>query len=92
MPTSTLHYAPTDLDCASWPSLEPLYRRLLERPLSAESDVHQWLQDFSDLAEVVDEFSARKFIDNTCHTDDPAIEAAYLSFVREIEPRIKPVY
>ena len=88
----SIPFVSSDLDCTSWPSLETLYRGLLDRPLTAESDVRQWLRDFSDLAEVVDEFGALKFIDNTCHTDNPAIEAAYLSFVRNIEPHIKPLY
>ena len=27
----------------------------------------------------------------TCQTDDPEREAAYLAFVRDIEPKLKPI-
>ena len=83
---------PAELDCASWRSLEPYYGALRDRPIDTATALHDWLRDFSDLTEVVDECGAWKHINHTCHTDDPEIEQAYMSFVRDIEPKIKPIY
>ena len=85
-------FVPANLDCSNWSALEPLYRALLDRPLKSAADVEAWLSDFSALDETVDEFGSWKYINNTCHTDDEKIEKAYLHFVEEIEPKIKPIY
>ncbi len=87
-----MSFVPANLDCSNWSALEPLYRALLARPLKSAADAKAWLSDFSALDETVDEFGSWKYINNTCHTDDEKIEKAYLHFVEEIEPKIKPVY
>src|SRR5689334_15810077 len=84
-------FVPADLNVADFAQLEPLYRRLVERPLETAAQGEQWLLDYSELASVVDEFGNRRYIDNTCQTDDPAKEKAYLQYVEEIEPRVKPL-
>ncbi len=85
-------FVPADLDCSDWSQLEPLYRALQDRAIDTQADLKLWLHDFSQLDETVDEYGSWKYIDNTCHTDDPAIEKAFMQYVEEIEPRIKPVY
>ncbi|MEX2216595.1 MAG: M3 family oligoendopeptidase [Phycisphaeraceae bacterium] len=85
-------FVPADLDCSSWPALEPLYKALLARPISTKADFQAWLRDFSDLDETIDEYSSWKYIDNTCHTDDAEIEKAYMHVVENIDPNIKPIY
>ena len=87
-----MSYVPPNLDCSNWSQLEPLYSQLLERTINTQEDLNQWLWDFSDLDETVDEYGSWKYIDNTCHTDDPAIEKAFMQYVEEIEPKIKPIY
>ena len=89
---ATRSYVPTNLSVADFAQLEPLYRQLLDRPLETESQAERWLADFSELSSVVDEYGARRYIDKSCHTDDPAIEQAFLHFVEQVEPRIKPLY
>ena len=84
-------FVPTDLNPADFSKLEPLYRALLERPLETAAQAEQWLSDYSELTSVVDEYGNRRYIDKSCHTDDPAIEKAFLQFVEEIEPKIKPL-
>jgi len=54
--------------------------------------LQRWLHDFAELTAAVDEFGARRYIDMTCHTDDPAVERAYLHFVENVDPRVKPLY
>jgi oligoendopeptidase F len=85
-------FIPEQLNCADFAQLEPLYLALLERTLETVGRLTAWLEDFSALTAVVDEFGSRRYIDKSCHTDDTAIEQAYLQFVEQIEPKIKPLY
>lgn len=85
-------FVPADLDCSNWSQLQPLYQALQDRVINTQAELKQWLRDFSQLDETVDEYGSWKYIDNTCHTDDPAIEKAFMQYVEEIEPKIKPVY
>ncbi len=87
-----MEFVPADLDCSNWSQLEPLYKSLQDRVITTKADLKAWLHDFSQLDETVDEYGSWKYIDNTCHTDDAAIEKAFMQYVEEIEPKIKPVY
>lgn len=89
---SATTFVPHALDCSDWSQLEPLYRALLDRLIATQADLRAWLRDFSELDETVDEYGSWKYIDNTCHTDDPAIEQAYMHYVEKIDPNIKPIY
>ena len=84
-------FVPANLDPADWNQVRPLYEKLLNRPLKSPDDLEAWLADFSELAAVMDEYEARRYIDKSCHTDDPAIEKAYLHYVENIDPNIKPL-
>ena len=84
-------FVPEQLDLSKWEELEPLFRGLLDRPLSSVGAVEQWLLDSSELGAVVDEESSRRYIAMTCATDDAEAERAYLQFVEEIQPKIKPL-
>src|SRR5579864_9538941 len=85
-------FVPATIDVADFSQLAPLYQELLDRPLKSAGEVERWLKDFSELTSVVDEFGSRRYIDKSCHTDDAAIEKAFLHFVEEVEPKIKPLY
>jgi oligoendopeptidase F len=89
-PTRT--FVPTDLNVADFSRIEPLYQALLDRPIRSPQDLEKWLADLSELSSVVDEYGSRRYIAKSCHTDDPDIKKAYLHFVEEIEPRIKPLF
>ena len=84
-------FVPENIDLAEFSNLEPMYRGLLERSLDTAAEGEKWLVDYSELTSVVDEYGNRRYIDKSCHTDDPAIEKAFLKFVEEIEPRVKPL-
>lgn len=85
-------FVPKDLDVADFRQIEPLYQSLLTRPMRSAADLEQWLEDFSELSAVIDEYGSRRYIDKSCHTDDAEIEKAYLHFVENVEPKIKPLY
>ena len=80
------------LDCASWPAIEPLFRALVDRPVHSEPEFQRWLRDFAELSDTVDEFCCWTRIRNTCHTDDPETEKAFMHVVEKIEPQVKPLY
>jgi oligoendopeptidase F len=90
MSTSTVPFVPADLDPGSWAALEPLFDLLRQRPIATPAELERWLLDLSALMEAVDEYGSRRYIDMSCHTDDPAIEKAFLHFVEQIQPRLKP--
>ncbi|HZN62739.1 MAG TPA: M3 family oligoendopeptidase [Planctomycetota bacterium] len=83
-------FAPEGLDAGSKQALDPLFMDLEERPLATPEDLVRWLEDWSELASVVAEEESRRYIDHTCHTDDPGTEKRYLEFQREIVPFVKP--
>jgi oligoendopeptidase F len=85
-------YVPADLKLNDFADVEPLYRELLNRPISSAAELEKWLRDLSELFAVVDEVGNRRYIEKSCHTDDAAVEAAYLKYVEEIEPKIKPPF
>ena len=61
-------------------------------PRSAKSaaELERWLLDWSELNAALDEESSRRYIAMTCHTDNADAEKAYLHFVENIEPQLKP--
>src|SRR6266566_3991890 len=85
-------FVPRELDASDFSKLDPLYRSLLDRQIHSPSELEKWLADLSELTAVVDEFGSRKYIDKSCHTDDKQIEAAYMNFVENVEPKIKPIF
>jgi oligoendopeptidase F len=84
-------YVPPEFDVADVEQLENLYRGLLFRPVDSVEQLRRWLDDFSELAAVVDEYGSRRYIDKSCHTDDEGIKRRFLHFVEKVEPRIKPL-
>jgi len=72
-----------------WEDIAPLGQALLDRQLDAPDTLARWLEDLSELAAAVWEERNRRYIAMTSQTDDPERERAYLTFVQEVEPRVK---
>jgi oligoendopeptidase F len=85
------NYVPAGLDVADWSQIEPVARELQDRAIGSTAELEKWLLDYSELASVIDEYGARRYIAKSCHTDDEAIEKAFMHFVENIEPKFKPV-
>src|SRR4051812_11584304 len=85
-------FVPKDLDLADFGRIAPLYQELLDRPTDTPDALEQWLLDASELTAAVGEYGSRRYVDKSCHTDDPAMERAYLHFVEQIEPKTKPLF
>ena len=84
-------FAPSTLDATDFSALEPHYRELLGRTLSSADDLEQLILDRSDLDALVAEKAANLYIATTRNTEDKSAEGAFLAFVRDVEPKLKPV-
>ena len=88
----TRKFVPAQFDVADWAQIEPLLQKLQADPIGSPAELEAWLLKMSELSSVVDEYGSRRYIDKSCHTDDPEIEKAFMHFVENIEPKLKPVY
>ena len=84
-------WLPEPIELKSWDQIEPWYHKLLAQPVHSAAELEQWLAAAGELNAAVGEEGARRYIAMTCQTDDPVREAAYLAFVRDIEPKLKPL-
>lgn len=82
------NFVSNDLKINSFTDIEPYYVQLLERTLKTDSQVWQWLLDWSELDSIVEEDFAWRYIKSTCNTADKEAEKAFETFVSEIEPQI----
>lgn len=85
-------FVPQEIDFGDWSQIEPLFDRLdtAAGQCTTLPQFEQWLLDWGELGAALDEESSRRYIAMTCHTDDAGAKKAYLQFVEEIEPRLKP--
>ena len=85
-------FVPPAIDLGNWPQIAPLFDQLEARAAQAVSaaELERWLLDWSELNAAMDEESARRYIAMTCHTDNAEAEQAFLHFVEQVEPQIKP--
>ena len=80
------------IDLGDWPQIAPLFDGLESRAAQSRSaaELEHWLLDWSELNAALDEESSRRYIAMTCHTDNADAEKAYLHFVENVEPQLKP--
>ncbi len=84
-------WLPENVELKTWEQIEPWYRQLLAMPIASAGDLERWLVAAGELNAAVGQEGAKRYVAMTCQTDDPEHEAAYLSFIRDIEPQLKPV-
>ncbi len=91
-PAKPRSFVPQNLDLGDWPQIAPLFDLLEQRAAQAKSvaDLEKWLLDWSELSAALDEEASRRNIAMTCHTDNAEAEKAYLHFVENVEPPLKP--
>jgi oligoendopeptidase F len=84
-------WLPEKVDLKTWEEIEPWYRRLLALPIASAADLQRWLVAAGELNSAVGQEGVERYVAMTCQTDDPQREAAYLSYIRDIEPQLKPL-
>jgi len=82
-------FLPADADMGRWEEIEAIGKRLAERRIDSPQALERWLEDRGELTSAIWEERTKRYIAMTSQTDDPERERAYLSFVQEIEPKVK---
>src|SRR5690242_20393804 len=85
------HWLPQEVELKTWEQIEPWYHKLMARPIDSAADLEHWVLAAGELNAAVGQEGVERYIAMTCQTDDPEREAAYLAFVRDIEPKLKPI-
>ena len=85
-------FVPASISLGEWTQIAPLFVELEARAARAGSaaELEQWLFDWSELSAALDEESTRRYIAMTCHTDNADAEKAYLDFLENVDPQLKP--
>jgi oligoendopeptidase F len=85
-------FVPQAIDLGDWPQIAPLFDHLENRApqIKSAAELERWLLDWSELNAALDEEASRRYIAMTCHTDSADAEKAYLHFVENVEPQLKP--
>src|SRR5271170_3150948 len=85
-------FVPEKIDLGDWLQIAPLFRQLENRApqIKSAAELEKWLLDWSELNAALDEESSRRYIAMTCHTDNADAEKAYLDFLENVEPQLKP--
>jgi len=85
-------FVPPGIDLGDWGQIASLFDQLDHRAPACTSaaDLERWLLDWSELSAALDEESSKRYIAMTCHTDNPEAEKAYLHFVENVDPQLKP--
>src|SRR6478736_8148739 len=84
------HFVPAEFKVATWETLEPYFKDLLDRNIGSKEDLEQWLKDTSELEAGVSEDACWRQIKMTCDTTDKALEDAFTYFCMEIQPQLQP--
>lgn len=89
---SARRFLPADADLNDVSLITALFERLkTAAPARASAgELERWLLDWSELDGALDEEASKRYIAMTCHTDDPDAERAYLHYIEEVEPILKP--
>jgi oligoendopeptidase F len=85
-------FVPQGIDLGDWARIAPLFDQLEDRAqaCATAADLEQWLLDWGELSAAIDEESSKRYIAMTCHTDNAEAEKAYLHFVENVDPQLKP--
>jgi oligoendopeptidase F len=85
-------FVPTGTDLGDYKQIEPLLNQLEEQAGHCRTlgELESWILDWGELSAAIDEESSRRHIAMTCFTEDAELEKAYLYFVENVEPHLKP--
>jgi oligoendopeptidase F len=91
-PAKHRSFVPANIDLGDWPQIAPLFDQLEMRAAQATTTAafEKWLLDWCELSAALDQEGSCRNIAMTCHTDNAEAEKAYLHFVENVEPQLKP--
>jgi oligoendopeptidase F len=85
-------FVPNDTDLGDWTQIAPLFDQLetWAPQCRTAAEFEAWILHGGELTAALNEEAAKRYIAMTCHTDNADAEKAYLHFIEQIEPQIKP--
>ena len=91
-PAKPRSFVPGKIDLGEWTQIAPLFDQLEVRAAQANSAAafERWLLDWCELSAALDQEGSCRNIAMTCHTDNAEAEKAFLHFVENVEPQLKP--
>ena len=92
VPYRPREFVPEKIDLGDFAQIAALFDALEARaPRCKSADrLQRWLLDSGELSAALDEEGSIRNIAMTCHTESAEAEKAFLHFVEQIEPRVKP--
>ncbi len=84
-------FVPLGVDFADWAVIEPLGRALLDRPVNNARELERWILDRGELDAACGEAAADLYITMTSRTEDHAAQQAYLRYIEEVQPKLRPL-
>jgi len=82
-------FLPETVDLTDWNQVGKYFDGLRLRDLGSVQDLRGWLDDYSELFVAMSEAASIRYVRMTEQTDREDYRAAYLSFVENIEPKVK---
>jgi len=84
------NFVSKELNIDSWSKIQPFFDNLLERKISSVSELERWMQDRSELAAVLEEDMAWRYIKMNIDTSDKKLSDNFSFWIKEISPKMAP--
>lgn len=92
LPTKERVFCPKEFRASRWEEIEPLFQNLLKREVQFPEELEEWILNCNELLAILQEEEALRFIRTVCHTDNQEFERAYMEYVEQIKPKLKPLW
>ncbi len=86
----TRKFVPESLIIDSWEKIKSLFDNLLEREISSTKELEQWMLDQSELAAVLEEDMAWRYIKMNIDTTNKKLGERFSFWIKEISPNTAP--
>lgn len=84
------NFVSEDLVIDSWEKIESLFEDLFNRDIKNTSELERWMSDRSELAAVLEEDMAWRYIKMNIDTTDKELGERFHFWIKEISPKIAP--
>ncbi|MCA8936829.1 MAG: M3 family oligoendopeptidase [Planctomycetes bacterium] len=85
-------FIPTDLEVRGFEDVKPYFDKLLAGDVETVDALELWLRNLSEIGSVIGEVGTRIHIRSTVDTTNVEYKKDFMNWVKNIEPKLKPVY
>ena len=85
-------FVPAELEVRGFDDVQPLFDQLLQADISTPAALEAWLANLTELESVIGEVGSRTHILTTLDTANPEYKRAFMEWVENFEPRLKPIF